>query len=76
MLELTITIFEATDEVGFFYDIYEKVPNDEGDMGGSIDGGFCTTTMENALEMAYTQAIKIIKERRENETDTVKLGND
>jgi len=54
MKELTIKIYEATQEEGFFYDIYNTVDVD--DDTDSIDGGFCTTTMEHAMEMAIAQA--------------------
>lgn len=47
--KLTIIIEEASDG-GYMYDIYED------DDTNSVDGGLCTTTMANALEMAYTQA--------------------
>jgi len=62
MEELSIRIFKASDGEGFFYDIYEddltSFPEAE-----SLDGGLCTTTMQNALEMAVEQANKIIRER-------------
>lgn len=59
MNTLTITIREASDEPGFFYDIYDVEP-DQIDEADSLDGGFCTTTIENALEMANKQARDII----------------
>ena len=59
MQSLTIKIFEATSEEGFYYEIYDN--DDIDDETESIDGGLCTTTIENALEMAYVQAQAIIK---------------
>lgn len=53
MKELVINIYEAS-EGGFMYDIYlsqEDFANDK-----SVDGGHCTTTLENALDMAHSQA--------------------
>lgn len=57
---LTITISEASDEPGFFYHIYNGSIEDVNDGLDSIDGGLCTTTMENALDMAYAQARTIL----------------
>lgn len=59
MESVTIRITEAV-EGGYFYDIWEKdvaAGNDE----ESDDGGFCTTTMLNALGMAMQQAETLIK---------------
>ena len=58
MNELTIKIFEATDEEGFFYDIYDTVEVD--DDTESLDGGMCTGTLQEALSMAYDQAQAIL----------------
>ena len=56
--ELVIQIFEASDEPGYFYDIFDsREPEAE-----SLDGGLCTTTMKNALEMAVSQAKDIIRD--------------
>lgn len=52
---LTIKIYPASDE-GYMYDIYD---NEDGD-GDAIDGGQCTTTLQNALDMAHEQAHAII----------------
>jgi hypoxanthine phosphoribosyltransferase len=64
MHALKIEIFEGSDEPGYFYDIYLDDSED------SEDGGFCTTTIENALEMAMEQAQNIIKLNimKENQT--------
>lgn len=56
---LTIVIREAVDEVGFFYDIYDCEPS-ETDSKDSLDGGLCTTTIENALGMATAQAKELL----------------
>ena len=60
MKELTITIFENSDGE-FQYDIYDTTDLtmiDEGNWPPE-DGGTCTTTLLNALEMATSQAKKI-----------------
>lgn len=60
MENITIKIFKATDEVGFFYDIYDTDEVD--DNTESIDGGFCTSEdIKSAIEMASDQAIRLIK---------------
>jgi len=58
---LTIVI-EAVTEGGYQYDIYTGTPVEieSGDVA-SLDGGLCTTTLENALEMATSHAVEIIK---------------
>lgn len=50
MDELTIKIWESENEPGHFYEVYDTL--DVTDETESIEGGFCTTTMGNALEMA------------------------
>jgi hypothetical protein len=58
---LTIVI-EAVTEGGYQYDIYAGTPIEiESDDVVSLDGGLCTTTLENALKMAASQATEIIK---------------
>lgn len=53
--ELTIRIFRSSEGDGYYYDIYdEDVTNDD---AVPLDGGFCTTTMQNALEMALSQTV-------------------
>jgi hypothetical protein len=63
MNEITIHIYEASDG-GYMYDIYDCGPSDayggDGDRE-SIDGGQCTTTLSNALDMAHSQARNLIK---------------
>lgn len=56
MSEITIHIY-ASEQGGYKYDIYSGSPEEVADEGReSIDGGHCTTTMRNALEMAAGQA--------------------
>lgn len=62
MQELAIKIFESSNGDGYYYDIFDIVDPSMGDE--SIDGGFCTTTMENALGMATQQALEIIKRNK------------
>ena len=58
---LTIVI-EAVSEGGYQYDIYTGKPAEiESGYAVSVDGGLCTTTLENALGMATSQAAGIIK---------------
>lgn len=52
--EIIIKVTKASDEDGYFYDIYAS--DDKYQADESEDGGFCTTTIENALEMANEQA--------------------
>jgi len=59
--ELTIKIYEGTQEPGYFYDIYNGISEDPEEFNEILDGGFCTTTIENALEMAYEQTLELIK---------------
>ena len=62
--ELTIHIFAAADG-GYMYDIYAAAPDSEAvENGASDDGGLCTTTIENALDMARSQALDIINRRK------------
>ena len=59
MKEITIKIYQSSEEDGYFYDIYDT--NDVDEDTESIDGGFCTTTMENAIDMAQSQAKDLLK---------------
>lgn len=61
--EMTIHIFEAS-EGGYMYDIYAGTPEEIESGLQSEDGGLCTTTMQNALEMAASQALDLIKSKR------------
>lgn len=58
--ELVIRISGSSNEPGYFYDIYDTTDITDID-AQSIDGGFCTTTIGNALDMAYEQAKNIIR---------------
>lgn len=62
MKEITIHLYEAS-EGGFMYEIYDCAPEDTEDVD-SIDGGFCTTTIENALDMARDQALLLINHKK------------
>lgn len=62
---MTISIYESSDGDGFFYDIFDRAPEDVEDLD-PLDGGFCTTTMENALGMAMAQALEIIQSKKED----------
>jgi len=55
--ELSILIFPTT-EGKWQFDIMNIIPDFTSDE--PIDGGICTTTMLNALEMAYQQARELI----------------
>jgi hypothetical protein len=58
--ELVIQIFESSNEPGYFYDIFDSLePEAE-----SLDGGICTSTIENALDMAVEQSKQIIKDSK------------
>jgi hypothetical protein len=58
MNELTIRIYESVDEPGYFYDIYDT--EDITEDSEPVEAGHCTTTIENALEMAYEDAKKVL----------------
>lgn len=64
MQELTIKIFKATDEDGYYYDIYNTTDDELLATTDSIDGGLCTTTMQNALTMATEQAQILINQSK------------
>jgi hypothetical protein len=58
MNEIIIRVYESVDEPGYLYDIYDTA--DVTDDREPIEAGHCTTTIENALEMAYMDARKIM----------------
>ena len=62
MQDLIIHIHKATEERGYFYDIYES--EDDFDNGKSADGGLCSTTIKNTLDMANAQALDLVKQKR------------
>jgi len=56
--EITLHVFR--DSAGDFqYGIYKGGPLEAAE-GDSIDGGACTTTMQNAIDMAADQAKKLV----------------
>lgn len=58
MKSLTIDIFENS-EGEFQYDIYADSQDLE--LGNDpMDGGICTSTIENAMDMAYDMAMEIL----------------
>lgn len=64
MEEITIVIYKSTSEKGFSYDIYKENLFDRIEYVDfePEDGGQCTTTMKNAIEMACSQAKHLIEE--------------
>jgi hypothetical protein len=68
MDELTIHIFPASDG-GYMYDIYDCGPDECYNGGGErecVDGGQCTSTLKNALDMAQGQAHDLIKRAKKH----------
>lgn len=59
--ELIIKISLSSEGDGYNYDIY--LGDDKYMDGDSEDGGFCTTTLENALEMATEQVKQLINNK-------------
>lgn len=59
--ELSIDIYYSETNNGYMYNIYDTVSDNEKDSGDSIDGGLCTGTIQDALNMAYESARNIIK---------------
>ena len=49
-----INIFTSSDRDGYIYDIYES-KEDFKEGKDSLDGGICTGTISNAIEMAINQ---------------------
>lgn len=64
MPEITIHIFPASDE-GFMYDIFLTDPEGAAEEIDAFDGGQCTTTFANALEMAADQALTAWNSRQD-----------
>lgn len=58
MNEIFIKIEEASDE-GYHYAVYDFDP--EGGDDDCLDGGQCTGTLANALDMAYEAAKDLIR---------------
>lgn len=59
--ELSIDIYYSEANNGYMYNIYDTVSANEKDSRDSIDGGLCTGTIQDALNMAYESARNIIK---------------
>jgi hypothetical protein len=55
MDNITIKIYKACDEDGYFYDIYNQDDLDNDEDAESLDGGFCTGEMLDASGMAHEQ---------------------
>lgn len=57
MDDIIINIFKSSNGDGYYYDIYnnEDIQDFELDQDMSIDGGFCTTSLENTLGMITEQ---------------------
>ena len=68
---IIIRIYKAQDEDGYFYDIYDSETWDEDDV--SVDGGLCTTTLENAIGMASDQAIELVNRSYKNPEQRLKV---
>jgi len=65
--EMTLHIY-ASDEGGYKFDIYEGSPEEvAGDERESLDGGHCTGTQANAIDMASAQAQALISRQDSNE---------
>lgn len=58
---ITIRIWKAESEEGYFYDIFDT--EDANDESEAVDGGLCTGTFEDAIGMASEQAITIINKK-------------
>ena len=58
MNEIIISITESSDKEGYIYDIYPS--KDDYINSNSLDGGMCTGTIVDAIEMASLQAQDII----------------
>ena len=62
MEEIIIKISKAEDEQGYFYDIYKNEEDLEN--ANCIDGGLCTTTFLNTLNMVTNMVKTIIKNKK------------
>jgi len=61
MQSIKIIINQSSNNDGYFYDIYDG--NDDTN-DNSLDGGFCTTTIQNALDMATDQAKTLLNNHK------------
>ena len=59
--ELSIDIYYSEANNGYIYNIYDTTTPDKKENEGSLDGGLCTGTIHDALNMAYESARNIIK---------------
>lgn len=57
---ITIQIYKSDNECGYYYSIYDTAKYDLEDCD-EIDGGLCTSDMANAVEMAMSQALDLVK---------------
>lgn len=65
MKDITIRITKAHSDLGYFYDIYTFDAIDQiTDEEGSDNGGQCTTSMKNAIDMACEQAKSLINNNK------------
>lgn len=73
-MDKLIIVVEKSTEGGWNYDIFGGTQAQED--GNSMDGGKCTGSMRNAIEMAESQAKEIIKmaEREEKITECRECG--
>lgn len=65
MDDLIIVISKSSNEEGYLYDIYDCGAEEVNDGRDSLDGGHCTTTLENAIDMACSQAKDLINREKE-----------
>ena len=75
MEEITIKIFRSSGSNGYYYSIYDA--SDDLDNVDEIDGGFCTSDLTNALEMATDEALSIVVANRDdcNKQDLAKYNS-
>lgn len=62
--ELSIDIFYSELNDGYMYNIYDTTNSHQKDTRDSLDGGLCTGTMKEALEMAYDSARDLLIKRK------------
>lgn len=62
---ITIEIYKSEEEKGYSFDIYQPSPNGD-DKGDIMDGGQCTTSLKNAIDMACEQAKSLINNHKQN----------
>jgi hypothetical protein len=67
MDEIIIRVARGFDESGWLYDIYDGETAFVD--GTSEDGGKCTTTAANALDMAVAQAKRLLPPEAEDESE-------